>query len=346
MTKKHLFSFSYLFLFFSTVCVFFPQSSPGFSETDIDSLESTGKKSFSSRPWRTQFSVTLQRNLLLNSHYSDNTGRDIRKLFDTDEEASFLDFSNLYYTLSLNLNYSLGETIKHLGYDFLKNTELFLNNSFQSPVTGYNNILEGYGPVDYIHYALGDIAIGFTTPVYKKEDFFSELSFSLVPYRLSRFSKEAGLLTAANGTISFLYFFKKRSKWSLALSSSHSLAYYHYTKEAADKDGIVYNIPKETRQTGSFIFKQNFNKYMPANIQISSTHFFGIDKLSTRIHDLTFSSAFSWKIKNRVYMNFSIRWKDRIDFYHPDNKQVRKKEPTRWFNWDKYVFSIGGSYSF
>ncbi|MDE0092855.1 MAG: hypothetical protein OXN83_06190, partial [Oligoflexia bacterium] len=147
------------------VCLFFlalPLTAWAFSETELDSLESSGSKSLSQSPWRTQVSFSLQRNTLLNSSYIDNTGRDISNPWSFKTKDSLLDPSSLYYAFSLNLNYSLAKKIKERPFlNWLKKTELFLSSSFRTPFFGYRrNELKGYSALDYIHYALGDIALG------------------------------------------------------------------------------------------------------------------------------------------------------------------------------------------
>ena len=163
---------------------------------------------------------------MLNSHLSDDEGKDLRilighekplndeysnNLFAPNESASLLDFTNLYYTLNLNFNYSLTEIVKNSKFDFLKNAELFLNSSFQTPFTGYNNTEVNYSIWRYIHYGLGNIIGGLTASIYQKGNLFSDFSFALIA-PVSLFSKEAGFSGGTGGTISFLYFLKKDSK--------------------------------------------------------------------------------------------------------------------------------------
>ena len=326
---KHLFLSAILSI------LFFPQFSFGFSEAEIDSLESSGKKSFSSNLWRTQIDFALQRNLEVSSRFSD--------LLDTNKDTSLLDPSNIYYILNINLNYSLREIIK--SFNFLKNGEIFLTSSFNSPFSGYNNNLEDYHLMDYIQYGLGDMTGGLTVPAYKRENFLSYFSAGLTAFPLSRFSREAGLSSTMEGTVSLLYFIHKRKDWSLAFSSSHNLAYSHYKKEAADSRGIHYNIPWDSSHGGGFIYRQSRSRKWPSNIRISAVHYFGIDTKSTRNHDLTLNSSLSWKIRDRFFFNFSVKWKDRIYVYNPFNKNIGKQEPIR-FDLTRTFFTFGGSYSF
>ena len=312
----------------------FPLFSSGFSETEIDSLESGGTKSFSPSPWRTQFSFSLQRNLEVNS----------RLLFDIGKDTSLLDLSNLFYTLGANINYSLGSLPKH-SPDWLKNTELFLNVSFNSPFKGYSNNLKNYSAKDYIQFGLGDIVGGAAFPAYKTKNLISYLSFSSVVFPFSRFSKNAGLSTTLDGTLNVLYFLKKEEGWNLALSAGQNIAYSRYNKASADKAGYVRNIPFDTSQNLSLIYRQNQRRQMPSSLSFSITHYFGINTIKTRVHDLTLGLASAWRVRKRFYVNFSIRWRDRISVYNPSNPEVKKKEPVR-FNLSRTFFRLGGSYSF
>ena len=323
----------YLFFIF----LFFPYQIFGFSETELDSLENTGKKSFSERSFRTQMGFALQRNLEVNSRIND--------LFNINKDTSLLDLSNLYYILSLNLNYSLGTWAKNYGYPFLKDIELFVSGSFRSPFKGYKNYLKSYTFMDYFQYALGDIISGFSIPTYNQGSFLSYFSLSFLAFPSSRFSKEAGLLTTVSGTMTLLYFLKRGKKWNLLFSSNHDLSHSQYNKPATDSKGKNYNIPFDMGNSGSFIYKQSYNKFIPSNISLSLSHYFGINTKWTQNHDLTLSVSSSWKLKDRLYMNFSVRWKDRVYLYNPYNEKVQKKEPIR-FNLTHTFFTLGGSYSF
>lgn len=313
----------------------FPLYSLSFSETEIDSLESSGTKSFSPSPWRIQFNFSLQRNLEVNSRLSN--------LFNTKTDTSLLDLSNLYYSLSAVFNYSL-QQVKN-SPNWIKNTEIFLVTSFSSPFTGHFSNLKNYSTKDYIQFGLGDIVGGLTLPVYKKEAFLSYFSLSAIAIPLSRFSKKAGLTSSISGTFSTLYFLKKGKGTSLTLSSNHNLSYSQYSKDVANKIGSYYNIPCDTTQSFSLIYRQKQSQKMPSNIRGSISHYFGINTNQTQLQDLILGLATSWKIKKQFYLNLSIRWKDRIYIYNPNDEKISKKEPIR-FNLSKTFFSLGGSYSF
>jgi len=337
-----------LFLIIFAFCLS-PHLSFGLSETELESLETTGKKSLSISPWRTQVGFALQRNIEFNSRFSDDTGADIlRKFFNPRGEASLFDLWNLYYGLTFNFNYSLKEMEKK--YILFKNVELFVNSSFQTPVKGYHSGGEadrGYGLSDYIHYGLGDITAGLTAPIYRGEGFFSDFSVSLMPYPLSRFSQGAGLSKTVSGAVSFLYFLEKEKLWSLAVSSNHSLNVSYYHKNFFDREGHIENFPLETAHSGSLIYRQSHQKYMPTSVRASAGYFLGVSKKKINFyHDLLLALSFSWKMKERYYLNCSIRWKYRVNVYNFSNKSIRKDRPIRWFEPSNYVFSIGSSYTF
>ena len=187
-----------------------------------------------------------------------------------------------------------------------------------------------------------------TLPIYKKETFFSDVSLALIPYPLSKFSQEAGLISSVSGAVSFLYFLKKKAQWNLALSSNHSLVYSHYTKaEGKDSaEAYVISTPLSTSQMASISYRQNGKKYLPSSINISSVHYLGIDAAGIYNQDLTLSLTTSWKIKDRFYLNVSLSWKDRLDVYHPKDSSIRLHNNFEWFKKDRTVISFGGLYSF
>ena len=337
------------------IFLLFPCFGFGFTEAEIDLLESTKEKDLASSPWTAQFDFALQRNLLLPSRLSNSQEQGQKKnsegksrlsdLLNPYKDTSLLDLSNLYYTLNLSLNYSLRNIAEDLQYEWLKTTKLFLNSSFNSAFKPSKLKVKGYGYIDYIQYALGDIIGGFKVPAYSRGNFLSSLSFSFIAFPLSRYSREAGLWTTVDGTVNFLYFLKKTPEWDVALSSSHNLAYSHYEKDSADPRGYNNNVPYDTSQSFSLIFKQSLNKYFPFSTRLSSSHYFGINTYRTRLYDLTLGCSSSWKVKDSLYFNFSISWKDRIFVYNPYHKKVRKREPVR-FNLAHTFFVIGGTYFF
>ena len=324
MTQK------YLFFFFSLFCFLFPQAGFGFSEAEIDSLESTGGKRVSSSLWRTEIGFSLQRNLLFNARLADN--------ISANREASFFDLSNLYYGTDLNINYSLRD------FDSLKNTEVFLKASFNSPIEGHKSNLRVYGPMKYISYALGDLIAGLTSPLKKSDDFLSYFDTSVILFPLSRFSREASLITTLDETVSLLRFLRKEETWKLAVSASHNMAYSLYTNKA-DIGGYKKNIPFDLSHGLGLFYRQNYSKLIPFSTRVFATHYFGISTYHTQTHFLTLGSSFSWKTSKKVYINFLIRWRDNIHRHNPKNHDIKKNERVS-FNLKKVFFTLRGIYSF
>lgn len=349
--------------------LFYPQVGFSFSENELDSLEDSGKKTFSKSPWRRSFSFGLQRNMDLNT-FHDAGFEAQQRVFSLDEKGSLFDISNLYYSIGLGVNYSLSETAKKWKYDFLKNAELFMAGSFATPFTGYNNLLDDYDAWQYTHYAIGDLTFGFTTPIYQKENLFADLSSSsFIP--LSKFSQEAGLFSGITGSLGFLYFLKKESKWNVSLSSGHSLNYRYYTASPLDRAkekedeyeellsrgdrektydiaGQKHSTPWSAGNSGSIAFKQTFSKAFPTRATLTLGHNFGIETNESRKHYFSWRFSSSWKVKERFYVNASIRWRDLVDISNPNPKHsdIAKNSPIGWDDLRKYVFSLSGSYSF
>lgn len=244
-------------------------------------------------------------------------------------------FSSSYYALGLQLNYSLEKIAGYLNYDFLKNTEIFLNSSF---VSGYviNNLK------NYIYNALGDITTGFIVPVYKGERFFSDFSLSFMPHPLSKLSRDIGLSKKVDGTISLLYFLTRSQKWNWVFSSDHNIGYRYYTKALSDELEIRRGVVWSTNQ-GKFIFRQSFNKYLPSNTGMSIGH--GFTKSSIyKYHTLELAIAFSWKLQDQFYLHSSLGLRDDFLSYIKDAKDryVLLKD----HGVGKYDFFLSASYSF
>ena len=355
------------FLFFAQNKVF------GFSETEIDSLESSGTKNFSESPWRTELGFSLKRNLHVETKFRSKPSRikpDQKKssqLCDPSKEGSLCDLSNLYYGLDFTLYHSLGKIAgKSSSYKFLKNTELFLSGSFTSHFKGGPCAeLADYNFSNYIKCSLGNIAGGLTSPLYKKRNLFAFLNLSGVLFPLSKRSKDAGHITSIDSSVSSLYFLKKHKDWSMALSSNHSLAYNHFKKQMANNNS--YNTPFDTSQGLSLIYKQNFNKYLPSNSALSSNYSLGINTYKTdkkncdsqlnilacgtRSHYLSLGARSSWKLKQRLYLQLSASWQDLIHSHNPqcteeDPRACGKKTQKASLSLNKWYFNLRASYSF
>ena len=392
-----------------------PALSFGFSEIELESLERSGSKSFSKNRWRRDIGFSLIRNLDIETRHkslSEQKGNNTNKFCDTKAEGSLCDLSNLYYNLDFTLYYSLIQWAENrFDSSFLKDAELFLGGFFRSNFRGGNcSELEGYDNFkSYIGCGLGDLVGGGAMPIYKKNNFFSYFNFSTILWPLSKKSRNTSLKTAFNTSISMLYFIKKENKWSGTLSSKHSLTYNHFryhkaykssfTQLEPDQDkGHTYNNPFDSSQQLNLIFKQNFNKYLPANTglfitysftintQYSSWSLYEIEQKSNkywndvgsehrnilknitkgkcpkshlvsvivcgnRYQQLALGFSFSWKLKQRVYLRLSAKWKDLIKVHSPFNKyfdidkKIGQNSPPG-FGLDKWYFTLRTSFSF
>ncbi|MCZ0933238.1 MAG: hypothetical protein OXJ52_08820, partial [Oligoflexia bacterium] len=271
----------------------FPLMAFSFSETELESLETEGTKTFSKSSWRRDFGFSLIRNLKVETrhkHFSEEEEGQKEKsnkksrLCQFNKKGSLCDLSSLNYKLDFTLYYSLGSWAEeYLNYSFLKNTEFFLGNSFISAFKsggclnrkGYNNFK------GYVQCGIGDLLAGWTTPVYQKDRFFSYFNFSMIVWPLSQESRDGTLKTALEGSLSALYFVQKQDKWSGSLSSSHSLAYNHFSDPVARRAKLAYNNPFDTTQQLSLIFKQSFNPYLPANTTLFVSYNLAMDTYKT-----------------------------------------------------------------
>ena len=312
------FSIKAIVLFFAV----FPSMVFSFSETELESLESSGVKTFSKKPWRRDFSWSLIRNLEIEPrHMSFSEEREnkkdksnkSRRFCDPDSKSSLCDLSSLYYKLDWTLYYSVAQwTEKYLSYSLLKNTEFFLSGSFFSNFRGGDcSYLENSDNLkSYVKCGIGDILAGWTAPVYKKDDFFSYFSFSTLAWPLSQKSTDSSLKAGIEAVISALYFIKKQEKWSQAVSSSHSLAYNHFAYPFADKDWNSYNNPFNSNQSLSLIFKQSLNKYLPVNTTLSASY------------------SFAFNAENTYWLaNEAEKRKQESAFFRPDTKEIDYMSP-------------------
>ena len=379
----------------------------GFSETELDSLESSGSKTFSKSPWRIDMGLSLLRNLDVETrerklYLNDSLFEDkkTKKFCNPSEEGNLCDLSNLYYNLDLTAYYSLANWAKkYFNHSFLKGTELFLGTYFSSDFKGGAcSNLENYNNLrGYITCNLGDLVGGWTTLIYKKQDFFTYFNFSTIIWPLSKKSKDSSLTTNLKGSLSTLYFIKKENEWSGAISSNHSLNYNHFTSYKSNSQ--AYNKPLGTSQQLSFILKQEINKYLPANTRLfinysfilntENTHWHlkeislkdntvsditeeSLEKLinfldkekcpksdlgsliscGSHYHELALGLSSSWKLQQRMYLNFTAKWQDLIKIYSPRNKHpdlftepVGLKTPPG-FRLENLYFTLRASYSF
>ena len=277
------------FLFF--ILLIFPSLAFSFSETELDSLEDSGTKIFSKKPWRKDFGFSLIRNLDVEAGHRSFSGKAESekkedsggKFCDFNSDNSICDLSDLYYSLDFTVYYSLLKWAeKHSSLSFLKSAEFFLSSSFSSSFKSGNcSHLEGYDNLSgYLKCGIGDVSTGWTLPFYQKDNFISYFNFSVLLFPLSKKSQDLSLKTGLNGSISALYFIRKREKWSWAFSSQHSLAYNYFTKPWG-KDWTSFNNPFSSGQALSLILKQNLNKYLPANSSLSVGYNFTVNADNT-----------------------------------------------------------------
>ena len=370
-----------LYALFFIVMGFWSGQVGAFSETEIESLRDSGAKALSKSPWRTHFSLALQRGLAFDSRFvSRNSAADSlqkkeiqwKDLLNPNISGSLADMRHLYYSARVQIHYSLKERFSNS--PFLKKTELFLSGAFVTPFSGYPHRTNrhDYGAWDYMGYGLRDMAFGATRPLYNRENFFIEGGLALVPYPLSLFSKEAGFRGRIQGILSALYFLKKSKKASLFLDSSHSLAYSHYVKKTADS-GYRDNIPFDTIHSLGFGFRQAFINCLPgfsrafflkrfgwrsfacapSSVRVFASYYLGIDSYLARFvldgaqnHDLSLGIGASWRLARGWFLSPALQWKDRVYVYSPRHKEVKKASKTQWLSLKRSLVSLSLSVSF
>ena len=308
----------------------------GFSETEINLLESSGDKPVSLKLWRAEFSFSGQRNLDVKGRYAH--GKDF---FDPNKQSSLFDISVLYYVFDLDLRYSLKGIAKN-SPDFIKKAELFLTSSYRDHFKSYYKKGRISDFEKYFIYPLGDIDGGFSSPLSRRKNFFSRLSVSLTA-PLSQEARIAKLVMAVNGGLSLIYFLQKKEKSNLALSSNHNLSYGYYGQDLRSRSSTVDNIPWDTSNSLSLIYRQSHYKYAPSNVSLFFSLYHGMGKRWTLFYDYILGLSSSWKINQSLYFNFFFHWKDR-NSYNLKNKKRNDKSKFHFGN--QTFFSLGGSYSF
>ena len=347
------------------VCLLWSQSGFSLSEAELESLVESGSKSVTKSPWRRQVSFSLIRNLDFKTGHLA-----ISSWCDPQKKQSVCDFRNIYYQPKINIYYSLNTLgQKFNSPDFFKKTELFIGTGFQSNFSGGScdhllDRLNEKGNITFINYidcGLMDIIGGWTTPIYQKEKLHSFFDFSALIYPLSQRSQDTTLKSSFTGSLSFLYFIKKKDKQKWMLSSSHNLNYNYFTSLTVDETGLGgYNIPLNTTQALNLIWAQSFNPYLPANSQLFGAYTFGLDKYMTnsdqcsknpqllcgsRAHYLALGASSSWQVKKNFFISLSLKWKNLIQTSNPLDKEVYAIRP--WsldlYHW---YFSLTGAYTF
>lgn len=270
----------------------------------------------------------------------------------------------VYYSLA-----AFSQSDKKLS--FLKQTELFLGSGFQSNFAGGAcAVLAGYlnkekGRItagNYIRCGLRDISGGFTSPVYRAENFFVFLNGSVFQLPLSRKSQLVSLINSSSGSLSSLYFLKKNKYGSLALSSSHQLKYSYFKYLTANKDGSSYNRPLSFANGLSFIVKQKRLPYLPADLRITGSHQFALNTYKTnseacsgkafsllscgsREHYLSLSASSSWRLPRRVFFSLTAAWRDLISVGNPLDNDIFAVQKHS-FDWHNWYLTTALSYSF
>ena len=345
-----------------------PQLSQGLSETELETLESSGTRAVSKSSWRTEFDVYLNRNLDVETEYR---AIELEDPEGSIREASLLDPSNLYYGYNFRFYYSLESAEKYKNFSFLKQTELFLGSGFTSNFAGgdcailadYINQEKGRITVgNYIRCGLTDIVGGFTSPLYITKDIFVFFSGSVFKIPLSKRSQLVSLRNSSSGSFSTLYFFKRDKNWSLALSSSHSLGYSYFKYLTVNKAGTSYNRPLNLSNGLSFIIKQKHSPYLPVNLRFSSSHQFAFNNYKvdskdcdrktlafiscgSREHYLSFGLSSSWRFPQRVFFSLSVNWKDLILVSNPLDSDIFSTQ-NHSFGLHKWYLTTALSHSF
>ena len=357
--KLNFFIWNYLVL----SLLLLPQLSQGLSETELETLESSGTRAVSKNPWRIELGAYLNRNLYVETEYK------AIELEDSDSsirEASLLDPSNLYYSYNFTVYYSLESTEKYKNFSFLKQTELFLTSGFTSNFAGgyCANLADYMNPEtnritvkNYIKCGLTDIVGGFTSPFYITKDIFVFFSGSVFRIPFSKKSKLVSLVSSSSGSLSTLYFFKRDKNWSLALSSSHSLGYNYFKSLTASNTS--YNRPLNLSNGLSFIIKQKYSPYLPVNLRFSSSHQLAFNNYNvkdcyrkiaafifcgSREHYLSFGLSSSWRLPKRIFLSLSVNWKDLISVSNPLDSIFSTQNHS--FGLHKWYLTTALSYSF
>ncbi len=272
------------------------------------------------KPWRGRLSLYLSRNMELPNQYSE-----LSSLFSAKKEAALLDLSNLFFYSGLRLDYDLPESA---GGRLFRGARLFAAGSFSSPFAGAKNRLKRYG--------FGDLSAGLSRPLFSRKSMLAEMRLSFV-LPLSRASRKASLWTSLKGAAGALYFLKKGKDLSLTASSSHSLARHLSKYKTADAAGSIYNIVFDTSHGGRLTLIQSRKKALPSRSSLGLSYYYGANYAETRLHIASLSAALSYRLKNRLELELSLKWKRRL---------FKKYEFFRFFDGKSAFLSAGASYVF
>ncbi|MBC6415976.1 MAG: hypothetical protein GDA46_06280 [Bdellovibrionales bacterium] len=333
------------------------------SEQELDSLESSGSKSFSESSWRREIRASLKRNLEV--EFSESESKDVVV------EASLLDLTNLYYGYDFTLYYSLDKLSKYPSFSFLKKSELSLRGGFFSNFARgscasllkhqdkkTNQIKLG----SYFRCGLQDIVGGLTSPIYQKENLFVFLNLSLFRLPLSKNSFDFSLINSSSGAVSLFYFLKKGKDWNLALSSSFNLTYNYFKNLTADVDGEFFNEPLRWAWGGRLILQQKLSPYLPLRVSVFSSYDFAFNTYKiyspecksksfslflcgSRYQFLSLGGESSWKLYDRLFLSLSVNWRNLIKSSNPLDKKIFVTQPYSFGSHNWYVTN-SLSYSF
>ena len=357
--------FRFLYKYLALSFILYPQLSQGLSETELETLESSGTRAVSKSPWRREIGTYLSRNLEVETEYQVLEASD-----DSIVEASLFDPSNLYYGYNFSVYYSLNSFEKFKNLSFLKQTELFVSSGFSSNFAGGVCVLladylnEETGQItlgNYIRCGLEDISGGFTSPIYSKNQLYMFLSGSLFRIPISRRSQLVTLRNTSSASLSTLYFFKQDKYWSFSVSSSHSAGYSYFKSIIANKDGS-YNRPLSFSNGLSFIVKQKISPYLPNNLRFSSLHRFALNtyqieseecsgktfsllSCGSREHYLSLRASSSWRLPKRIFLSLSVSWRDLLAVSNPIDDNVFSSQ-RHSFGWHRWYLTTNLSYSF
>ena len=148
--------------------------------------------------------------------------------------------------------------------------------------------------------------------------------------------------------------FKQSFNNYLPTNTSLSIA-YSFTLNTENTYWLLQEVKKNTENTYGYFRDANLehqkeletivNKNCPKN-NLASVIICG-----NRYQQLALGLSSSWKLKQRVYLTLSAKWKDLIKVHSPFNKyfdidkKVGRNEPSS-FGLDKWYFTLRASYSF
>ena len=382
-------------LFF--VLLVMPQLLFALTEIELETLQEKSSKNFSESPWRFDFGLSISGKENLNRRYpevisfeftpvsqdsllshpegnsssknensdhaDDNSSSLPENYFSyPDDNFSYIEIEDsprFFYRLQFTAYYSLRNWKGLQAYPLLRDTELFIHGGFLFDVENRNcGLLKNKNNLtNYLKCGVEDVIVGSTTPVYKKDNFFSFFDLEALIYPISKRSQDIHLTNYIQGSFHFLYFLKKEENWSLAVSSSHAVSLNRFSKPFSVF--MTHNRPFNTTQGLSLILQQSLIPYLPANVSLDASYdlalanqvevcdggAFKVFECGSRWHFLHLSASSSWRIFERAFLSVSLNWRDQIAISSPlDEKAGLRSKPS--FKFDKWYFAMKASYSF